>query len=156
MKMKISELLRKFNLTSITLSTPIANTEILFVAADEEAAWAMYVELVTRSTIQLIPESIGDERAALASVYSIFATTREILKEYGRKGQTFSRIALIVLNKLLRPFTTKWHTIFITDLPIENEVIISFRNELSVLQTDLKKYAALLAEMANVENISCL
>ncbi len=71
----------------------------------------MYIELITRvSTQDLVPE-LGEEQSALDSVYSLFDTTRDILKSKGRKSIKFTQIAVIVLNQIIRPFTTKWHKI---------------------------------------------
>jgi hypothetical protein len=48
-----------------------------------KAAWELYVELVTRiSIVELQPEQ-GLLREALSSLYSLFGTTREILRKYG-------------------------------------------------------------------------
>ncbi len=50
---------------------------------EQRAAWEMYVELITRiSTVELGPEE-GLLREALTSLYSLFATTRTILREHG-------------------------------------------------------------------------
>ncbi|MDR2043185.1 MAG: hypothetical protein LBQ15_02245 [Clostridium sp.] len=154
--MNLHDLLHKFNLTSITLSAPFATAEIQFVSADETAAWAMYVELITRSALQALSDEQGDEQAALASIYSLFAMTRDILREYGRKGQAFSKIALIVMNQILRPFTTKWHKNLGEEKTVPVHVKASFRKDLAALQKELRKYAALLAEMAKAEDISSL
>ena len=130
------------------------NADINFIDADREAAWVLYVELITRTAIQPLPENYGTEPAALESLYSIFAVTRDILKEYGRQGQTFSKIAVIVLNQILRPFTSKWHRIFQAGPQTDLEVLTEFRQELSVLQLDLRKFATMLAEIAEVEDIT--
>jgi hypothetical protein len=50
---------------------------------EKDAAWELYVELITRiSVVELKPDE-GLLREAMASLYSLFATTRGILKKYG-------------------------------------------------------------------------
>ena len=83
------------------------------------AAWELYVELVTRVTVQKLKEDEGLVREALSSFYSLFQTTREVLKKYGpsvaipaKPGETtLSHIAVGVLNGVLRPFLVTWHPI---------------------------------------------
>jgi hypothetical protein len=153
-EMKLKEIFNKFQLSSVTLSTPIGDAEIQFVTADEDAAWGLYIELITRTTIQPISDENGIELAILESVRSIFPTTRELLKEYGRKGQAFSKIAVIVLNQVLRPFTTKWHKSAQNSLFEDATVAKEFRAELAALQADLRHFTSMLAEIARVDDIS--
>jgi hypothetical protein len=59
----------------------------------------MYVELNTKITTQPITQYYNDEpttgysKSALTSIYSIFAETRLILKEYGLEGKQFASLA---------------------------------------------------------------
>jgi hypothetical protein len=86
---------------------------------DEErkAAWEMYIELITRISVQELAPEEGFLREALSSLYTLFGTTRDILRKYGpgvatpKKGGdlSFGIIAVGVLNKALRPLLTKWH-----------------------------------------------
>lgn len=76
---------------------------------DQEAAWEMYVELITRIVTQYLDINSGDEASALNSVYSLFGVTRTILKQKGRKCESFTKISVIILNQVVRPFTAKWH-----------------------------------------------
>jgi hypothetical protein len=51
--------------------------------SERRAAWEMYVELVTRiAVVKLHPEE-GLLREALSSLYSVFGSTRQILREHG-------------------------------------------------------------------------
>jgi hypothetical protein len=59
---------------------------------DRDAAWEMYVELLTRVTMQPLPEEQGDVIAALNGVYAIFGLTRDTVKRYGRQCQEFTRM----------------------------------------------------------------
>ena len=51
--------------------------------SEGNAAWEMYVELVTRISVAELREGEGVLREALTSLYSLFGTTREILRRYG-------------------------------------------------------------------------
>ncbi len=153
MLMKWIEKLAKWNLTSLKINMKFAEMEFVYTDADEKAAWEMYVEIITRVLSRSLFDESGDEKAALQSIYSLFPTTRELLKTYGREGQTFSKLAVIILNQIIRPFTTKWHNVLINEFLNQNHKI-EFRNELETLQNELRKYARALAEVANVEDIS--
>jgi hypothetical protein len=84
-----------------------------------KAAWEMYVELVTRISVAELKEDEGLLREALTSLYSLFNTTRQILREYGpsvaktkwfRKSDlSLGYIAVAILNRELRPLLAKWH-----------------------------------------------
>ena len=50
---------------------------------EQDASWEMYVELVTRISITELKPDEGSLREALASLYSLFNTTRGILRQYG-------------------------------------------------------------------------
>ncbi|MEV8478288.1 hypothetical protein [Streptomyces sp. NPDC051173] len=87
------------------------------VEAERKAAWELYAELATRiSTVELGPDE-GFLREALSSFYSLFGTTRDILRRYGpdvapRRGPgqiTFGALAVTVLNQALRPMLANWH-----------------------------------------------
>ncbi len=107
--MKIKDLFEKWNLTGIQVKLPILEMEWKPCDTDKDAAWDLYVELLTRITTQPLPDEDGVEQAALNSIYALFDLTRHTLKEHGRSCIEFSRIAVIVLNQVVRPFTAKWH-----------------------------------------------
>lgn len=107
--MKLKDIFKRFSFEGIKLTASGAEIEISYKKYDKDAAWLMYVELLTRITTQPIKDDVGDEKAALKSIYQIFAITRDILKQYGRQAESFSKIAIIILNQKIRPFTSKWH-----------------------------------------------
>ncbi|WP_242054996.1 hypothetical protein [Nostoc flagelliforme] len=49
----------------------------------KKAAWSLYVELVTRIAVQTLEVDQGLVREAMNSLYSLFGTTREVLKAAG-------------------------------------------------------------------------
>ena len=156
--MKLRDRFRKFQLDKIKLGPEWANAEISFISADEDAAWDLYVEMLTRITTQRLSPDVGDEKTALDSVYSLFPTTREILRRRGRNTIQFSKIAVPMLNQIVRPFTAKWHReslagAFESPDPAKRE---EFREELTVLQKDLRSYTSMLADIAGVEDLTDL
>jgi hypothetical protein len=84
---------------------------------ERAAAWELYVELITRVTVVPLDPVAGSLREALSSLYSIFATTREILRKHGPgiaenkpSGQyNFAYLAVTILHSGLRPLLTRWH-----------------------------------------------
>ena len=121
---------------------------------NKDAAWAMYVEMLTRISTQPLPDEHGDEQTALDSVYSLFATTREILTEYGREAPEFSKLAVLILNQKVRPFTAKWHVPSMEGAFEDAEKCAEFRAELRDLQGILRGYMQALAALAGVEDIT--
>lgn len=114
-------------------------------------AWKLYVELITRVTTQPLPAGSGDECAALQSIYSLFGTTRGIVREGGPETSNLGVVAMAVLNQVVRPFTTKWHKVMNGDP--SDETIGEFREELAVLQKTLGCYARFLAAAAGVPHV---
>ncbi len=151
--MRWSEKLAKWNLTSVKINIKFAEMEFTYNDMDEKAAWEMYVEIITRILSRPLLYNNGDEKTALNSIYTLFSTTRNLLKMYGREGQTFSKLAVVILNQIIRPFTAKWHNISIQGFQNEAENM-EFREDLKILQEEIKKYMVALAELANVEDIS--
>ena len=121
---------------------------------NKDAAWAMYVQMITRITTQPLPDEHGDEQTALSSVHSLFETTRSILTEYGRESPEFSKLAVVILNQKVRPFTAKWHVPSINGAFEEAEKCDEFRKDLADLQVILRGYMQALAALAGIEDIT--
>jgi hypothetical protein len=152
--MKWSELFDKWSLSGLKVKAAFVEMDFMPNDVDKNAAWEMYVEMQTRITTQELSEEEGDESAALKSIYSLFQLTRDILKKYGRHSPDFSRIALFVINEEIRPFTAKWHKLFIDGRLNDLEQSKLFREELKDLQVILRAYASILEDMAGVEGLS--
>jgi hypothetical protein len=116
----------------------------------------MYIELITRITTQPLALEDGDEATALESIHSIFEITREILKTKGKKAINFTRIAIVVLNQIIRPFTAKWHKKMLNNAFQISDECLTFREELDNLQLELIKYTRLLADLARVEDLTAI
>lgn len=138
-----------------------------------KAAWEIYVELVTRVTVQELKADEGLLREALSSFYSLFQTTRDILKKYGpaiaspgkKSDTTLGHIAVGVLNKVLRPLLAKWHPVLkdyedkkpdgrsTTEHERLWEQAAELRTAIAVVQGNLVEYADVLAEVAGVSRL---
>ncbi len=154
--MKIQKLFEDWGMTSLKLKLGFLETEWEPQVADAEAAWEMYVELLTRIATQPLSDDTGIESSALASVYSLFGITRGILREYGKDSIGFAKIAVIILNQVIRPFTARWHKLSEEGAFEDESQCLIFRAELKELQVQLGNYMGMLAEIADVEEISSI
>ena len=152
--MKLQKWLENWDMTGLKIKTPFLETEWNPQTADQNAAWDLYIEMLTRIITQPLPDHAGDEKAALDSVYSLFPETRRIIKHYGRDCINFTKIAIVVLNQIVRPFTARWHPLSIAGQLSTADNSKQFRTELAVLQIELRKYARLLADLAKVEDLT--
>ena len=153
--------LRKFfndhGLENIKFNIGFMEAEVRITDVDHKAAWELYIAMLTRIVTQPLPSEDGDDKTALDSVYSLFPTTREILRRYGPKAVGFSKIAIPVLNQQVRPFTAKWHRLSLQEGAFDDEARrAEFRRELGKLQAKLRNYNRMLAEVAGVEDMTDL
>jgi hypothetical protein len=152
---------------SVSLPFGIGSAEWETERTERKAAWSLYVELVTRVTIQPLGTERGILREVLTSLHSLFKTTREILKEagpgVGASRNSVGGIAIAVLNKGLHPFLAKWHP-KLQDWEAKIPANLSynehqkswseednFRSELDILRQELEHYAKILATIAGVD-----
>ena len=87
--------------------------------AERDAAWELYVELVTRIAVVPLTAQAGVIREALDSLHELFGATRGILRRYGpavarptnKKGgeYRFGHLAIFLMNANIRPFLAYWH-----------------------------------------------
>jgi hypothetical protein len=103
-----------------------------------------------------LPPEDGDEEAALQSVFVIFPLTRDILRKHGSGAGEFAKLAIPVLNQIVRPFTAKWHRRSLAGAFKNSELCREFRDELAALQPRLRDYTRALADMAQVEDLTAL
>ncbi len=133
------------------------------------AAWELYVEMVTRTPLGGFSPQGGSLRESLDSIYSLFDTTRGILRKYGpavarpKRGRklSFGYLAVSMLNLVLRPFLTDWHPRLRNweqDNPGLNEKEweerSDFLNELNEVSGQLRQYADLFAKVADVSELT--
>ena len=141
--------------------------------SERQAAWEMYVELVTRIAVAELRPGEGLLREALSSLYALFDITRGILRKYGPrvaqpKGEdnlSFGYLAVAILNVVLRPLLARWHPLLLdyenrrqkTVSPLEHEQqwaqYEELRQELNQVRLNLTEYANLLAEVSEVPSL---
>jgi len=153
--MQLKKLLEKWDLTSLKIKAPFLELQWEPKDEDKDAAWDLYVELITRVATQRLEPDEGDEAAALESIHDLFALTRSTIRRNGRHCINFTRIAVVVLNQKVRPFAAKWHPRLIAGA-LEATDKAEFRKELGQLQRDLRSYMRLLADLAGVEDLTDL
>jgi hypothetical protein len=156
-------------LTKVSLSLPfgMGKAEWESDPAERRAAWALYVELVTRVAVQSTEGDNWIFGEALTSLYSLFESTRSILRE-GGPALSVSRnsvggIAIAVLNVGLRPFLSRWHPALqawdSTRDPTVNSIdherkwpdAPKLKAELESLRTQLQIYAEGLGKIAGFD-----
>ncbi|MBD2243309.1 hypothetical protein [Nostoc sp. FACHB-888] len=159
----------RVSLETVSVSLPfgIGSMSWKVDTTQKKAAWSLYVELVTRIAVQPLEVDQGLVREAMNSLYSLFGTTREVLKaagpDVGASRDSVGGIAIAVLNNGLRPFLPKWHPLLqawearrpVGVSPKEHEQSWSeepkLRSELEALRGGLEDYAKALAVIAGVE-----
>jgi len=154
--MKLRKWLDNWDLTGLSIKTPFLEMEWAPATADQEAAWDMYIELLTRVTTQALADEDGVEQTALDSIYALFDITRGVLKDHGKDCVGFARLAIVILNQIVRPFTARWHPLAQAGAFADPARCRQFRDELRELQRQLTNYARLLAEVAGVEDLTGL
>lgn len=155
-KYKFKDYFRKWGFTSIRLNFGFAEAEFSPSDDDQTAAWDMYVELLTRISTQPLEKGYGDEKSSLDSIHDLFGITRRILHEKGRNAENFTKISIIILNQIVRPFTTKWHSISLKGGFEKKETRKEYRKELKAIQDNLIRYTRLLADLAMVEDLTTM
>lgn len=120
------------------------------------------METATRISTQPLHREEGLVREALSSLYSLFATTRDLLKEARPSAtapgrQTVEHLAIAMLNRELRPFLATWHPrlrAFETAHPGRPESEWpdndACRAELRRVQRNIRGYALNFARLAGV------
>lgn len=154
--MKLREWLDEWSMTSLKINVHFLELEWQPNDHDRDAAWDLYIEMLTRVATQHLEPEHGDESAALESIYSLFDLTRNVIKKQGRHCIEFTKIAVVVLNQVIRPFTAKWHRIAKDSCFNEEDSCKVFREELADLQRNLRVYSKMLADMAGVEDLTTL
>jgi hypothetical protein len=154
--MKWRKWLENWDMTSLKINLKFLEMNWEPKEPDKDAAWELYIELLTRITTQYLQPEEGDEKTALESVYKIFDLTRITIKKHKRDCIEFTKIAILVLNQIIRPFTAKWHKEMLAGAFEKEGKRKEFRNELQPLQDKLRIYTKMLADMAGVEDLTAL
>ena len=151
------DLLEKWGLSSLKLKAPFIELEFKPNDVTRHAAWSLYVELITRVATQPLADDEGEELSALSSLYSLFATTREVLKAGGPYSIELAYIAVPFLNQVVRPFTAKWHkSLEDGSLKSSPAAKSAFRSELKLIRKLILGYTDLMGELAGIESSTML
>ncbi len=154
----------KLKKVSVNLPFGMGGAEWEADSTERRAAWALYVELATRVAVEPLGPEEGFDREALNSLYSLFETTRQVLRDsgpdVGAAPKSVGGVAIAVLNRGLRPFLSKWHVALRRwereQGRVETQEVelwperAQFRKELTDLQQHLVKYTDALATIAGV------
>ncbi len=143
--------------------------DISYFSKDQEIAWKIYIELITRISSNDLEENSGILREALSSLHEAFKALRDILKnssvELAKQptkldSLTVLSLTLIIMNLNLRPFLSKWHPLLLEweskkaneDSQYHHESTWSynteFRNDLKKLREGLSEYIYSLKSIA--------
>jgi len=147
----------RFQLTRVSVSVLGQEAEFAINAQYRKAAWRLFVETMTRVATQPLDPSTGKTKEALASLYSLFETTRQLLKEIEptptTEGRTVEGLAIEMLNRHIRPFLAKWHPVISTGaegVAIERADDQQCRAELELLRSEIVEYARAFGQLAGV------
>ena len=154
--MKRRDFLEKWGLSGLKINVGFLEGEFTANDPDRNAAWELYVELLTRVATQHLAPEHGDEKTALDSIFALFGLTREILKRNGSGCGEFAKLAIPILNQVVRPFTANWHRRSLSGAFQDPLACAEFRKELTDLQVSLRNYTRALAAMAAVEDLTAL
>lgn len=135
--------------------------------AEKQAAWEIYVEMVTRVPMITLENDQGLLREVLASFYTLFQITRTILRQLGpiQVERSVSHLAVNMLNLALRPFLSRWHPL-LKDYEDRRPVAVgtleyerqwehyeALRLALITLRPTLMSYADAFAKIAGTSSI---
>ena len=154
----------RFVLSEVKLSVP-EFAEITFAVNVEykRVAWKLFIETLTRIATQPFGQGEGSIREALTSLYGVFTSTRELLKNMEPTKPstrvTVEMLAVRMLNHEIRPFLAKWHIqlrSFESASPNAAESSwsrnIECRQELEVLRDRLVDYTVAFGELAGLKD----
>ena len=146
--MHLGALLSNFQLEKVRLGPAWANVEISFDQSDQDAAWELYVEMLLRVVTQPLPSEGGDESTALKSIYTLFPVTREILRRRGRSAISFSKVAIPIMKPSSSSFYHEVASSILDRSSRRPGERAEFRKDLEGIQSDLRNYNRLLAQIA--------
>lgn len=148
---------------------------VRYNAIEQELAWKVYVELITRVSGNFLDERTGILRETLQSLYKLFDILRETLKNsnvelakklpdalgQGKTGDlTIASLLILIMNNQLRPFLSKWHPLLLEHEKKRSDQVsqfeheemwehnLSFRSDLKILQSGLSEYINSLKSIA--------
>ena len=156
---------RNVKLTDITVTIPqFSELHFAITRDSQQVAWKLFVESVTRISTQSLDTDSGLLGEALASIYGLFAITRDVLKQTQPSAKTghnptIEHLAIAMLNNELRPFLSRWHPAlqkWEKQYPDQPESTwpqaAECRSELASMQRRLERYVLGFGELAGLPN----
>jgi hypothetical protein len=157
---------RTIKLAEVTLSIPqFSNVKFAVTKDNKTVAWRLFVETVTRVSLQPLDRDSGNLREAMNSLYALFGVTRQVLAESQptkstRDTPTVEHLAITMLNRELRPFLALWHPKLKSwerEHPGQPEAAwpddAACRSDLASMQQRLARYAIGFGELGGVVNV---
>jgi hypothetical protein len=154
----------KLRTVSINLPFGLGGVQVDVSEAEARAAWNLYVERATRGAARPLEEGQGFAREALNSLYTLFGTTRQVLREAGPEiadgPEALGPLAIRIINEGLRPFMVRWHTELRRyeaaqgSAPSDEsgwQLRAEFDADLQQVQRELAVYVEMLAKLAGVK-----
>ncbi len=74
--MKLRKWLENWDMTKLKITIPFLEPEWQVQEKDKDAAWELYIELLTRIATQPLTIEYGDDKTALESVYNLFRQSK--------------------------------------------------------------------------------
>ena len=130
------------------IAASFVDQPIKITQQDRELAWALYQQMHTRVVTRELHARSGTEKAALNSVYQLFAFSREHINKIGPECANVAMLFNHVLNGRIERFTSKWHLRMEAGEFESSDVCRGFRLELFKLQQDLRKFKDALQQVA--------
>ncbi len=90
----------------------------------------------------------GDEPTALKSVADLFAMSRDLICKGGPDARHFGTLVSFLLNRVVRPFTARWHKELVGGSLGNEDVRHQFREELLKLQDKLRVFGSVIGKLA--------
>lgn len=155
---QIAEEAAKQKFVNVRFSWNGEETKIEVTEPERKMAWILYAELSTRITTRPLDPNHGLLREALGSLYTVFAFTRDVVKNV--EPMQVSLAAFEMINNCIAPFNAKWHPklknyedkrpsdIGAYDYEQAWEENAQFRKELVELQTQLREFSNSMREIA--------
>lgn len=153
---------RDVQLTQFNLSVPPGSNWAFAVSPDaRQVARRMYNQLSTRITARPLADGTGSEKAAISSIKTVCEMIRDHLDEQSSsaasaKSDDVEDLATDMLSTLLTPFLAFWHVrLEAHENGTSSEPwpeAAAFRDDLRLLQTELKPYVAALGTLAGVRD----
>jgi hypothetical protein len=153
-------------LADVTVSVPQFSSARFVVTPDSRlVAWRLFIESITRVSLQPLDADAGLLREAMDSLYSLFRTTRQILADTAPSrrttdGPTVEHLAISMLNHEIRPFLSRWHpqlTRWEKGHPEEPEhawpAATQCRGELAQMQRQLAAYSVSFGRLAGLRDV---